>query len=82
GSTCHGAGRVMSRKSAKSQLTWQGVTESLRQKHITIKTDDRSAIPEEAPEAYKPIDEVIHVVSALGISKVVARLIPMGVIKG
>jgi len=82
GSTCHGAGRVMSRKSAKSQLTWQGVTESLRQKHITIKTDDRSAIPEEAPEAYKPIEEVIHVVSALGISKVVARLIPMGVIKG
>ncbi len=82
GSTCHGAGRVMSRKSAKSQLTWQGVTENLRQKHITIKTDDLSAVPEEAPEAYKPIDEVIKVVSALGISKVVARLIPMGVIKG
>ncbi|MGZ4901941.1 MAG: RtcB family protein [Halobacteriota archaeon] len=82
GSTCHGAGRVMSRKSAKRQLTWQGVTESLRRKHITIKTDDLSAVPEEAPEAYKPIDEVISVVSALGISKVVARLIPMGVIKG
>ncbi len=82
GSTCHGAGRVMSRKSAKSKLTWQGVTESLRQKHITIKTDDLSAVPEEAPEAYKPIDEVIQVVSALGISKVIARLVPLGVIKG
>ncbi len=72
----------MSRKSAKSQLTWQGVTEGLRRKHIIIKTDDLSAVPEEAPEAYKPIDEVIDVVSALGISKVVARLVPMGVIKG
>ncbi|MDD1720517.1 MAG: RtcB family protein [Euryarchaeota archaeon] len=82
GSTCHGAGRVMSRKAAKRQLTWKGVTESLRQKHITLKTDDLSAVPEEAPEAYKPIDEVISVVSALGISKVVARLVPMGVIKG
>ncbi len=82
GSTCHGAGRVMSRKAAKSQLTWQGVTDRLRQKHVTIKTDDLSAVPEEAPEAYKPIDEVIKVVSALGISKVVARLVPMGVVKG
>jgi tRNA-splicing ligase RtcB (3'-phosphate/5'-hydroxy nucleic acid ligase) len=82
GSTCHGAGRVLSRKSARSSLTWKTVTENLRQKHIAIKTDDLSAVPEEAPEAYKPIDDVIDVVSKLGISKAVARLTPMGVIKG
>lgn len=82
GSTCHGAGRVLSRKSARRSLTWKGVLENLKQKHIAIKTDDRSAVPEEAPEAYKPIDEVINVVSKLGISKAVARLIPIGVIKG
>ena len=82
GSTCHGAGRVLSRKSARSLLTWKTVTENLRQKHIAIKTDDLSAVPEEAPEAYKPIDDVIDVVSKLGISKAVARLTPIGVIKG
>jgi tRNA-splicing ligase RtcB (3'-phosphate/5'-hydroxy nucleic acid ligase) len=82
GSTCHGAGRVLSRKAAKSILTWNTVTENLKQKHITIKTDDLSAVPEEAPEAYKPIDEVIEVVSKLGISKAVARLTPIGAIKG
>jgi tRNA-splicing ligase RtcB len=82
GSTCHGAGRVLSRKAAKRSLTWKAVTENLKQKHITIKTDDLSAVPEEAPEAYKPIDEVIEVVSKLGISKAVARLAPIGVIKG
>ncbi|MEI7826696.1 MAG: RtcB family protein [Euryarchaeota archaeon] len=82
GSTCHGAGRVLSRKSARSSMTWKMVTENLRQKHIAIKTDDLAAVPEEAPEAYKPIDEVIDVVSKLGISKAVARLTPIGVIKG
>jgi tRNA-splicing ligase RtcB len=82
GSTCHGAGRVLSRKSARRTLTWKGVSENLKQKHIVIRTDDRSAVPEEAPEAYKPIDEVVNVVSKLGISKAVARLIPIGVIKG
>jgi tRNA-splicing ligase RtcB len=82
GSTCHGAGRVLSRKSARRSLTWQGVSENLKRKHIAIRTDDRSAVPEEAPEAYKPIDEVINVVSKVGISKAVARLIPIGVIKG
>ena len=82
GSTCHGAGRVLSRKAARRSLTWRGVTEGLQRKHIVIKTDDLSSVPEEAPEAYKPIDEVIDVVSKLGISEAVARLTPMGVIKG
>ena len=82
GSTCHGAGRVLSRKAARRSLTWKSVTEGLQRKHIAIKTHDLSSVPEEAPEAYKPIDEVIDVVSKLGISEAVARLTPMGVIKG
>jgi tRNA-splicing ligase RtcB len=82
GSTCHGAGRILSRKAAKHKLTAKAVIENLKQKHVWIKTDNISDIPEEAPEAYKPIDEVVDVVNKLNISKVVARLKPIGVIKG
>jgi tRNA-splicing ligase RtcB len=82
GSTCHGAGRILSRKAAKRKLTSKAVIENLKQKHVFIKTDNISDIPEEAPDAYKPIDEVVDVVNKLNISKVVARLKPIGVIKG
>jgi tRNA-splicing ligase RtcB len=82
GSTCHGAGRILSRKAAKHQLTSKAVIEDLKQKHVLIKTGNISGIPEEAPEAYKPIDEVIDVVNKLKISEVVLKLKPIGVIKG
>jgi len=82
GSTCHGAGRILSRKAAKHQLTSKAVIEDLKQKHVLIKTGNISDIPEEAPEAYKPIDEVINVVNKLKISEVVLKLKPIGVIKG
>jgi tRNA-splicing ligase RtcB len=82
GSTCHGAGRILSRKAAKRQLTSKAVIEDLKQKHVLIKTGNISDIPEEAPEAYKPIDEVIDVVDKLKISEVVLKLKPIGVIKG
>lgn len=82
GSTCHGAGRILSRKAAKRKLSSKAVMENLEQKHVFIKTDNISDIPEEAPDAYKPIDEVVDVVNKLNISKVVARLKPIGVIKG
>ncbi len=82
GSTCHGAGRILSRKAAKHQLTSNAVIENLKQKHVSIKTGNISDIPEEAPEAYKPIDEVIDVVNKLKISEVVLKLKPIGVIKG
>ncbi|HXY87985.1 MAG TPA: RtcB family protein [Candidatus Acidoferrales bacterium] len=82
GSTCHGAGRVLSRKAAKHKLGSKEVIEDLRQKHVFIKTGNVSDIPEEAPEAYKPIDEVIRVVNKLNLSEVVLKLKPIGVIKG
>jgi len=82
GSTCHGAGRILSRKAAKHQLTSKAVIEDLKQKHVLLKTGNISDIPEEAPEAYKPIDEVIDVVNKLKISEVVLKLKPIGVIKG
>jgi tRNA-splicing ligase RtcB len=82
GSTCHGAGRILSRKAAKRKLTSKAVIENLKQKHVSIKTNNVSDIPEEAPEAYKPIEEVVDVVNKLKISKVVAKLKPIGVIKG
>jgi len=82
GSTCHGAGRVLSRKAAKHKLGSKEVMEELRQKNVFIKTGNISDIPEEAPEAYKPIDEVISVVNKLNLSEVVLKLKPIGVIKG
>lgn len=82
GSTCHGAGRVMSRTKAKKSLTGKQVREDLGRKGILIRAPNDTAIADEAPEAYKPSSEVVRVVHELGISRLVARLEPLGVIKG
>lgn len=81
-SVCHGAGRVMSRHQAISSLTPKSVRESLQSKGIYIKTEGRETISEEAPEAYKNIDEVINSVRGAGLADVVAKMIPKGVVKG
>ena len=82
GSTCHGAGRIMSRTSAKRQLSGKDVTARLLQKGIIVRAHSENAIADEAPEVYKPSDEVVQVVHSAGISRLVARLSPLGVIKG
>ena len=81
-STCHGAGRVMSRSAAKRTLSGENIQKRLARKGITVKAKRSSLLAEEAPEAYKDIDEVIRVVDQAGISAPVARLIPLGVVKG
>lgn len=82
GSTCHGSGRVMSRSSAKKKITGQEVKAALAREGIIVRAHSDSAIADEAPEVYKPSEEVVRVVHEAGISRIVARLEPLGVIKG
>jgi len=82
GSTCHGAGRVMSRTQAKKRMSGKEVAEILLKKGIIVKAPNENAIADEAPEVYKPSEEVVNVVHDVGISRLVARLSPIGVIKG
>lgn len=82
GSTCHGAGRVQSRSSAKRSLTGAAVASDLAKRGIIVRAPNAAAIAEEAPDVYKPSSEVVQVVHDAGISRIVARLRPLGVIKG
>jgi len=82
GSTVHGAGRNESRSSALKSLKGEDVKKQLNKKGIEVKAGSWKSLAEEAPEAYKDIDEVVRVVDELGISRKVARLRPMVVVKG
>lgn len=82
GSTCHGAGRVMSRSQAKKHILGQKVRIMLEKEGIIVKAPHDASIADEAPEVYKPSGEVVRVVHEIGISRLVARLEPLGVIKG
>jgi len=82
GSTCHGAGRVKSRTAAKRELRGETVLQDLTTRGITIRTGSMKGLAEEAPQAYKNVDAVVSVVQNGGISKIIARTRPIGVIKG
>ena len=82
GSTAHGAGRTMSRSAAKRAHSVEGVKMLLDSRGIYIKSLTKNGLVEEAPGAYKDVDAVVDVSHSLGIATKVARLVPMGVIKG
>ena len=82
GSTAHGAGRSMSRTQAKKTYESGELQRSLRGQHIYVKARSRGTLTEEAPGAYKDVDEVIRVSDALGIGTKVARMRPVANIKG
>jgi tRNA-splicing ligase RtcB (3'-phosphate/5'-hydroxy nucleic acid ligase) len=82
GTTCHGAGRVMSRTAAKKSEWAANARARLEEQGILVRSETRDGITEEIPEAYKDVDEVVNVVHEAGLSKRVARLKPIGVIKG
>lgn len=82
GSTCHGAGRTISRSKASRDINQEHVEEELHAAGVLFKAAGKKTLIEEAPEAYKDIDEVIDVCEAAGISRKVARTVPIGVIKG
>jgi len=79
---CHGAGRAMSRKEAMRQITGQEVIKRLESKDVVVKCWSFRGIAEEAPLAYKDIDKVVNVAHSAGLSRRVARLKPLAVIKG
>lgn len=82
GSTCHGAGRTLSRTAAKKQVRGDVLMRELTSAGIQIRAGSMRGLAEEAPIAYKPIEEVIEVVVGAGIARAVARLEPLAVIKG
>jgi tRNA-splicing ligase RtcB len=82
GSTCHGAGRVLSRKKAMQATGGRNITTELKEKGIYVRAKSIKTIREEAPEAYKDIDEVVNVVELAGLSKKVVKMVPLAVIKG
>ena len=82
GSTCHGAGRLKSRTASTRTTDLGALLKELEAKGITVKATGRGTIVEEAPSAYKDVNEVVDVVHNAGISKRVCRMRPVGVIKG
>jgi tRNA-splicing ligase RtcB len=82
GSTCHGAGRMLSRKAAKKRSKGRALQRELEDKGILVRWTGRSTLAEEMPEAYKDVNRVVNVVHGAGISKKVARLRPIAVVKG
>ena len=82
GSTAHGAGRTMSRTRARKNYTESQVRKYLTDKGIVVKALTRDGVVEEAPQAYKDVDSIVNVSHELGIATKVAKLLPIGVIKG
>ncbi len=82
GSSCHGAGRQMSRKAATRTYNANEVVRSLDKRGIYLKARSRAGIVEEAPGAYKNVEDVVRVAEGARLTKIVARMVPLGVIKG
>lgn len=82
GSTCHGAGRVLSRHAAKREITGKALMERMGREGIVVKTESLSGLAEEAPEAYKDVSRVVEIVHEAGLARKVARTRPLGVMKG
>ncbi len=82
GSTCHGAGRLLSRHAALKIARGRDLRQELADKGIYARAASREGLAEEIPEAYKDVNDVVEVCHGAGISKLVARLRPLGVMKG
>ncbi|MGZ6276911.1 MAG: RtcB family protein, partial [Syntrophales bacterium] len=82
GSTCHGAGRVMSRTQAKKASRGRSIEREMASKGIIVMATGKGTLSEEIPEAYKDLDQVVEVVHRAGISRKVAKLRALGCIKG
>jgi tRNA-splicing ligase RtcB len=82
GSTCHGAGRVLSRRAAKKRVWGEDLIREMRERGIAVQAGSMSGLAEEAPQAYKDVERVVDVVAGAGLARKVARLEPLGVIKG
>jgi tRNA-splicing ligase RtcB len=82
GTTCHGAGRQLSRTAARKQVSGADLRRDLEARGIVVRSPSNKGLAEEWPEAYKDVGEVVRVVERAGLARRVARLVPMGVVKG
>jgi tRNA-splicing ligase RtcB len=82
GSACHGAGRRLSRGAAKREMAGRSVRAELEALGIAVRCPRAQELAEEAPEAYKDVEQVVRVVESAGLARRVARLRPIGVVKG
>lgn len=82
GSSCHGAGRLLSRQAAKKAARGRALQQELAERNVVVRWTGRGTLAEEMPEAYKDVASVVNVVHAAGIARKVARLRPMVVVKG
>jgi tRNA-splicing ligase RtcB len=82
GSTCHGAGRVLGRKEAKRRIRAEDLKHQLDEAGVLVKVGKMALLVEEAPQAYKDVSEVVEVCEGAGLSRRVARLRPVAVLKG
>lgn len=81
-STAHGAGRVMSRHEAIRRFRGEQIRDDLAKKGIELRSTNWKGVAEEAPAAYKDVDEVVRVSDEVGLGRLVARVVPIGVMKG
>jgi len=82
GSSCHGAGRRLSRHAAVREFRYEDVTRALHGRGIIVRSASREGVTEEAPGAYKNVEEVVRVAEGAGLTRRVVRLVPLGVVKG
>jgi tRNA-splicing ligase RtcB len=82
GTTCHGAGRMMSRKGALREAKKRNIAKELEEQGILVRAQNKATLAEEASYAYKDVANVVEVVHNAGIARKVARLRPIGVVKG
>jgi tRNA-splicing ligase RtcB (3'-phosphate/5'-hydroxy nucleic acid ligase) len=82
GSTCHGAGRVMSRSQAIKISKGRSISKEMESRGIYVRAASKATLVEEMPEAYKDVSKVVQVVHDAGISRLVAKIVPLGLIKG
>ncbi len=80
--TCHGAGRVKSRNQAKREIDYNQLLKRLKEQGIDVRASSKATVVEEAPEAYKDASIIVDIVEKTGISSIVAKLRPIGVVKG
>jgi tRNA-splicing ligase RtcB len=82
GTTCHGAGRAMSRTAARKRIGGAELRHGLEESGIVVRCPSNKGLAEEAPFAYKDVERVVAVVERAGLARRVARLVPIGVVKG
>ncbi|MEM4160827.1 MAG: RtcB family protein [Thermoplasmata archaeon] len=82
GSTCHGAGRVMSREAAIKRFRPNDVKEALMRQGIYVRAASKDVLSEESPEAYKDVDDVVRIAHNAGLSRMIVKMRPIGVMKG